>query len=177
MSSSSSSSQSTASTESSSSSTSAFDDLVQTWSSNSSGSQSESSWSVDGSESSESSADVTWYSQLVVLPVRRNLVRLIAQLQIDLNLVDQRYVSLLGPQELEVGFSHNGTYYAADTVVFEDGARPTLVINPRQAPTVEDQILASWLEQMLGRIRGILSLARTEGDVYFDIRPEEYRIV
>lgn len=176
MSSSSSSSTSSVSSGSSSSSSSEFDDLVQSWSSASSNSQSLSSGSADGTESSESTDDVTWYSQVVVLRTRRNLKRLVKQLQIDLNLVDQRYIDLLGPQELAVGIVYNGVTYPAETVTFEDGARPTLVLD-RQPPTIEDQIIGSWIDQMLGRIRGLLSLARAEGEAYFDISPEEYRIV
>jgi hypothetical protein len=113
---------------------------------------------------------------VVLEEVRRTTWYVRASMLMDLNLVDEEYVLVSGPYDIEVGGTFAGVTIPQSTVRLEDGAKFQIQFD-RIGPRAENDVIQEWYDVMLGRIRGALSTARYEGPFLFEAKPWEYRII
>ena len=126
--------------------------------------------------SSSSYDDGIRYSQVVVRDIHRGLDIARRSIYVDLSILDQEYQVAMGRQYLPVGIWYDGVFYEGDDTLFEDGALPTLEID-RQSPLVEDALFTTWVDVMIGRIRGLLVAGRTEAQAALRLEIERWRII
>lgn len=135
-----------------------------------------SSESPSGTLTSSSSSfdDGLRYSQVVVQKTIQCPERASKSLLIDLSHLDVEYTAVMGRRMLEAGFTYQGAYYPADSVLFEDGAMPVLAID-RLGPLAEEALFTQWVDVMLGRIRGMLDDGRVEAQAVLDLDVSRWR--
>ncbi len=142
----------------------------------SSSDSSASSASDVSSFSSESSVNVEWFSQVVLVPPVRNKTHVRFSVILDLNLIDDKWA-----KEVETHYVNCGGVFGSVTVPdallpIADGQRYYCEF-VRQGVTTENIILNLWQEAMLGRIRSALSSVRSIGQTVFTPNVADYRII
>lgn len=137
-----------------------------------------SSESPSGTLTSSSSSfdDLPRYSQAVLQKTIQCPEVARKSILVDLSHLDREYNQVMGRRMLEVGFTHDGVYYPADEVLFEDGALPVLSID-RQGPLAEEALFTHWVDVMLGRIRGLLNDGRVEAQAVLELDIDRWRVI
>jgi len=125
--------------------------------------------------SSSSYDDGIRYSQVVIHEIRRCSTSASQSIFIDMSSIDEEYQKMMD-NDLDVGFWYEGEFYSGDPVSFEDCALPTLQIS-RKAPLEEDALFAAWVDEMLGRVRGLLSLGRDQAQAVLQLETSRWRVV
>lgn len=126
--------------------------------------------------SSSFSSDVDYFSQVVVKPMRYRGSKLYMSIQLDMNLVDKTYAEWARPVYVDVGGVFNGVSVTNRKLRVMDELIITASVSRVDALT-DKQVFNQWVDVMMGRIRGALSIIREEGRSLIDIDIEEYRII